>query len=439
MDFVLLLTLYSTQYSGNTLIGFAGKAYREGFTTLVSVTFMMSVIGGYLVFAPKLYRISRKEKFITIGDYFQHNFNSRSFTTFAIIICIIALGGYILTNLKAIGYIVETVTDSKISFTTGIISLSIIMLIYESLGGLRSVAWTDVIQGIMLLVGCIIILFAVQYQYGGITGTSEFLMKNTPEYWSPPTGEMKIRWLSILILAFFSIPLYPHAIQRIYAARNEKTLKRSFMIMVFMPLVTTFVIVIVGITGIMQFPHLSKNESENIVILILNELKSQVPILGLTLSLFIASAIAAIMSTIDSALLAISSLFTQDIYKVIRPRSSDGHLTSMGKISSWVIMGIMCYLATILPQTIWKLMEIKFEILCQLAPAVFLGIHVKSISSRSMFYGMATGITLTLFIMFNSYLFMNIPEKPFGFHAGLIGLALNFLVTLIHHRLSSAK
>ena len=62
--FVLLLTLYATQYSGNTLVGFAGKAYREGFTTLVSVTFMMSVIGAYLLFAPKLYRLSRKEKFL---------------------------------------------------------------------------------------------------------------------------------------------------------------------------------------------------------------------------------------------------------------------------------------------------------------------------------------------------------------------------------------
>ena len=89
--FVLFLTLYATQYSGNTLIGFAGKAYREGFTTLVSVTFMMSVIGAYLLFAPKLYRLSKREKFITIGDYIQFRFKSRIFTTIAVIICVIAL------------------------------------------------------------------------------------------------------------------------------------------------------------------------------------------------------------------------------------------------------------------------------------------------------------------------------------------------------------
>ena len=70
--FVLFLTLYATQYSGNTLIGFAGKAYRNGFTALVTVTFMCSVIGAYFIFAPKLFRLSRKYKFITIGDFIQY-------------------------------------------------------------------------------------------------------------------------------------------------------------------------------------------------------------------------------------------------------------------------------------------------------------------------------------------------------------------------------
>ena len=207
--FVLLLTLYATQYSGNTLIGFAGKAYREGFTTLVSVTFMISVIGAYLIFAPKLYRLSRKENFITIGDYIHHRFKCRIFTTIAVIICIISLSNYIVTNLKAIGFVIEIVTDSRISFSTGIIALSVIMVIYETLGGLRSVAWTDVIQGLILLGGILFLLIAVEYQYGGITNTSEYLLNSKPEFWRPPDIEDKISWLSTLLIVFFSMSIYP--------------------------------------------------------------------------------------------------------------------------------------------------------------------------------------------------------------------------------------
>ena len=73
--FVLFLTLYATQYSGNTLIGFSGRAYREGFTALVTVTFMTVIIGAYLIYAPKLYRLSKKYNFITVGDLFSIDFN----------------------------------------------------------------------------------------------------------------------------------------------------------------------------------------------------------------------------------------------------------------------------------------------------------------------------------------------------------------------------
>ncbi len=55
---VLFLTLYATQYSGNTMIGFAGKAYRGGYQSLVMVVFMSSVIGAYLLYAPKLFKLS---------------------------------------------------------------------------------------------------------------------------------------------------------------------------------------------------------------------------------------------------------------------------------------------------------------------------------------------------------------------------------------------
>ena len=119
----------------NTIVGYAGKAYREGYTVLVSVTFMMSVIGGYRLFAPKLYKLSRKLNFITIGDYIQHRYNSRVLTVFAVTLLILALGNFILTNLKAIGHIVEASTGGQIPFVYGVLALSLIMVIYETWGG----------------------------------------------------------------------------------------------------------------------------------------------------------------------------------------------------------------------------------------------------------------------------------------------------------------
>ncbi len=81
---VLLLTLYATQYSGNTMFGYTGKSYRIGFEWTVSVLFMFSIIVGYLLFAPRLVAVARKADFITPGDYIRHRFGSPVLTLYCV-------------------------------------------------------------------------------------------------------------------------------------------------------------------------------------------------------------------------------------------------------------------------------------------------------------------------------------------------------------------
>ena len=437
--FVLFLTLYATQYSGNTLIGMAGRSYRQGYAFIVSVTFMMSVIGAYLIYAPKLHRLSKKNRFITVGDYIEHRYQSPVLTIFITIVCIITVGSYILTNLKAIGYIVETTTGGHVTFVQGIIALSLIMVIYETLGGMRSVAWTDAIQGILLILGCIFIFWGIEHQYGGISAVAEKLVSSRSEMWYPPDFAQKRLWLSTIIIIFFGISIYPQAIQRIYAAKDSKTLRRSFQIMIFMPFVTTFFLIIVGMVGMNRFPGLDKQGSEEITMLLLNDMAMHIPGIKFFIILFLSAAVAAIMSTVDSALLAISSLFTQDIYRRIKPTASQSHLTGTGKIFSWGIMACMAYFATSLPQTIWRLTEMKLEVLCQVAPAIFLGLHIKSLSGRAILSGLSVGIVVTLFIMFSNNVWIPIMPKPWGIHAGVWGLTANFTaVAILSTRKSSS-
>ncbi|MHC4308221.1 MAG: sodium:solute symporter family protein [Planctomycetota bacterium] len=417
--FVLFLTLYATQYSGNTLIGMAGKSYRQGYAFLVSVTFMMSVIGAYLIYAPKLHRLSKKKKFITVGDYIEHRYGSPVLTMFITIVCIVTVGSYILTNLKAIGYIVEATTGGRITFVQGIIALSLIMVIYETLGGMRSVAWTDAIQGILLIAGCIFIFCGIEYQYGGISSVAEMLISSRSEMWHPPDFAQKRLWLSTIIIISLGISIYPQAIQRIYAAKDARTLKRSFQIMIFMPILTTFFVVMVGMVGMNRFPGLNKQGSEEITMLLLNDMAKYIP------------GVKYLIILLDSALLAISSLFTQDIYRRIRPAASQSYLTGTGKIFSWGIMACMAYFATNLPQTIWRLTEMKLEVLCQVAPAIFLGLHIKSLHGRAILSGLSIGICVTLFIMFSNNMEIPITAKPWGIHAGVWGLAVNFTTVLI--------
>ena len=424
---ILFLTMYATQYSGNSLIGFAGSAYRNGWLFLVSVTFMIAIVGGYMMYAPKLYALSKKHSFITIGDYIRHRYENKLLTYLIVTIGILALSNYMLTNLKAIGYILNYVTGGYIGFAEGIIAMAIIMVIYESLGGMRSVAWTDAIQGVLLLAGVLIIFAVIWVQYGSIASNEALLLQVKSNFFAEPLLKDKVQWLSILIMIFFGISVYPQAIQRIYAAKDSKTLKRSFQLMIIMPLLTTLPLIIIAIIGAAHFPDLDKTSSEQIILLMLSKL-SHIQGMQYVTTLFIAAAIAAIMSTVDSAMLAIASLFTQDIYHQNRPDASQKQLTFVGKSFSWLLMAVMVYLAITLPSTIWWLIQIKLEILCQIAPAVILGVHFKQIKASSILLGLFAGLGFTLL-----FLLSPLPNKPFGFHAGVLGLVLNATFMYIHH------
>ena len=437
---VLFLTLYATQYSGNTMIGFSGRAYRQGFTALVTVTFMCAIIGLYFIYAPKLHDLSRKHSFITLGDFIYHRFQSIHLTIIISIISIIALGNYILTNLKAIGFIVEGATAGQVSFVNAIIILSLIMVIYETLGGMRSVAWTDMLQGILLLFGVIVIFCIIYEQYGGLNAISSQLQINRPDFWTPPDWSAKRLWLSTILVVSIGVSVYPHAIQRIYSAKDSSTLRKSLQLMVFMPFVTTLFMVIVGIVGASQIEGLDRNNSEQISILLLVDLAEQIPNISWLIVMFLAAAIAAIMSTVDSALLAISSTVTQDLFRKIKPDSSQKTLLLFGKSISWIIMLIAVIMAINLPQTIWQLFQIKLELLCQIAPAIFLGVHIKSISSKSILIGIYIGTFISLSIMIGNWIGFPIPIKPFGIHAGLWGLIFNCLAifTIDRNKLRSS-
>ncbi|MBU1099483.1 MAG: sodium:solute symporter family protein [Bacteroidetes bacterium] len=425
--FVLFLTLYATQYSGHTLIGFPGKAYRQGYMFLMSVTIMMSVIGAYLFYAPKLQRLAKKYNFITVGDYIQHRFKSDSFTILITISCIVALANFILTNLKAIGYIVEAATGGLITFEMGIILLSVIIIIYETLGGMRSVAWTDAIQGVLLLIGVTAIFVVVQVHYGGLSSVAETLKEARPEFWAPPTFEDKNLWLSTILIFMFGVSVYPHAIQRIYSAKNSKTLKRSFQIMIFMPLVTTFFMFVVGLVGAARLPGVTRQGSDEVALLLLKDMANSIPGMAILVTLFITAATAAIMSTVDSALLAISSLFTQDIYRRLKPDSNQSKLTGVGKIFSWIVIAVMSFLAIKLPETIWRITEIKLELLCQVAPAIFLGINIKNLKTKPVLFGFLVGTVIAV-AMITANITLGLPAKPLGIHAGIWGLAVNLTV-----------
>ena len=431
---VLLLTLYATQYSGNTMFGYTGKAYRIGFEWTVSILFMFSIIVGYLLFAPRLVALARRMEFITPGDYIRHRFGSPLLTLLATLLMIYALGNYTLAQLKAMGAAVEGITDGGISSAYGIIALAVIMVVYETLGGMRSVAWTDAIQGVLLLAGFSILLFLVPGLGGGLTAVVEKLSVEAPEMVGAPSLEICNTWISFVLLLGCGAAIYPQAIQRLYASRSVAVLKRSLMVMAFLPLTTTLIALLCGLTGRVVLPGLEGVATDQILARLCGLIMEQ-SLAGYWLVVVIfAAALAALMSTADSALLSISSMFTRDIYQAhFRPGATQPELTLVGKIVSWVVVAVLVGIAIGTEKTLVRLLEIKFEVLIQIVPCFFLGLYWRRLRTSAVIAGLLVGLAVALGLTIAG------QSKLYGFHAGVVGLGVNFAICVAGCLLAPAE
>lgn len=268
----LFFTLYATQYSGNTVVGYAPTAYRTGFSWLQSVPFMTIIIGVYLLFAPRLYVISKRENFVTPTDWIDYRFRSKAVTLLSIFLMLWGLGNYLLEQLVAIGQAVSGLTGGTIPYQIAVVAFVFVMLTYEWLGGMKAVAFTDVMQGIVLMAGIITLLAGSLYLVGGdFVSTTKMIAESEPAKVGVPDMMTLINWFSMFLLIGFGAAIYPHAVQRIYSAESERTLKRSFARMAWMPPITTGLVFIVGIIGIALFPGLDRDGSEQLIGMIANE------------------------------------------------------------------------------------------------------------------------------------------------------------------------
>ena len=417
---VLFLTLYATQYSGNTLFGYTGKAYRVGFEWTVSVLFMFSIIVGYLLFAPRLVHLARLRQFITPGDYIAFRFGSPFLTLLSTVVMIYALANYTLAQLKAMGAAVEGLTDGAVPSAYGIIALAVIMVLYETLGGMRSVAWTDVQQGIVLLIGFALLLWIVPGLGGGIGSVVDQLSRSDPPKVQVPSLQACNTWVSYVFLLGFGAAIYPQAIQRLYAARSVRTLKRSLSLMAFMPLTTTLIALLCGLTGAVVLPELAAAEVDQVLPRLCAMVMAQSAFGYWLIVVVFAAALAALMSTADSALLSISSMFTKDIYHAhLRPRCTEEELTLVGKICSWAIVAVLVVIAIGTDKTLIRLLELKFEVLIQIVPCFFLGLYWRRLSAATVTVAMIAGLASALVLTLTGH------SRVMGFHAGVVGLGVN--------------
>jgi SSS family solute:Na+ symporter len=467
------LTIMATFFSSFALLGAPGMVYRDGAVfALFSLNVPVAGAGIYII-GSRIRKLGQERGYVTPTDMIVDHYGSPvALRLLVVLIGVMYAVPYVVIQIQA-GGILSREMFGPDAFETGAIILAIITMAYIMGGGMRSVAWTDVVQGVLLVGGMLLGGFCVVAVLGGPIEFFKRVAELPPKSLSIPgtvghwTPEMLFTASTFASLGSL---IQPAQWMRFYAAKNGDVLRKSALI--FAAVLTScffFGVMLVGLGGQVLYPIVdaagayrtnaigqvlphpdvgsAANQFDQILVVVLNNhLPELLGPLGVFLSSLILVAImAAAMSTADSNLHAMSALLTHDIYDhFIRPNASQRERTWVGR--SLIAITTIFALALVLIANrsesnplgmivILGLMAIAFS--TQLLPVAIDILFIKRGTRQGAIAGMIAGLAVVLYL---SPFFPMIAGKFLGgtilmmkktIDVGAWGLLANVLIFIV--------
>jgi len=319
---VLLGTMVATNFSAFTVFGTSGAGYRDGYAFFPIMGFGTGFMAlTFWILGRKIWCIGREHGVVTPPEMIRILYGNPALSFIFALVMIVFTVPYLALQPMAAGYALEELVG--LPYFNGCLLVTGIIVLYTLRGGLRAVAWTDLFQGTLMAVLLAISLILVAQYHGGFTVANQKIMATNPELFSRPGGLGKYTlavWFSYLMLWFFCDPMFPQLFQRFFSARSDKTISRM---MLFYPLICTVVLFMpidVGVLGRRCFPSLVGKQADRILPMVVTLVSGDI-----MSALIMACGLAALMSTMDSQLLTLSSIFTRDIVPLVTGKHMRGY------------------------------------------------------------------------------------------------------------------
>ena len=302
---------------------------------------------------------------------------------------------YLALQPMAAGYALEALLGMPYFY--GCVLVTAIILVYTLRGGLRAVAWTDLFQGLLMFVMLLVSLIMVASHHGGFVAANQKVLISNPELFARPGGLGKYSlgiWFSFMVLWFFCDPMFPQLFQRFFSAKNDRSIART---MALYPLVCTVVFILpiaVGVLGRLSFPDLAGKQADRILPMVLNLIAGD-----FMAALVMAAGLAALMSTMDSQLLTLSSIFTRDIAPRLGRSKNETSVTGRLFVILLSLTGLV--LAYKPPATILQIATQTFTGLAVLFPTVIFGLYFKRVFPAAAILSIICGEAALIAFYFN--------------------------------------
>ncbi len=440
---VTSLTIMATYFSGFAILTFPGWVYSDGIAPMLYALNLPVAAMAIYVIGSRIRRIGAKRGYITpadmIADYYGDSRLIRGMVTLAGALYVIP---YVVMQVKAGGILAKglfpnappiplfgmelTIEDA------GVGVLSLVTMLYVIVGGMRSVAWTDVLQGLLLLSAMLLSGIAIMHALGGPSGYFAEVSKLDGKLLTMPEPSERFNtWQAMTFCMFASLAsiVQPAQWMRFYAARSSKTLRQtSIAFGTILPICFIFGVFLVGLGGRALFPMEGgvfpegMSKPDDIVIKVISDqFPAMFGTVGVILvSLILVAVMAASMSTADSNLHALSAVATRDVYHQARPRSSENERTWFGRgviVVATIAAAAISYAgnSSNLLQTLTAFFFLAMAFSAQLLPVTIDILFVHRGTKAGAIAGLAAG-------MLTVCLFPPLGTMILGEDSGLVGV-----------------
>jgi SSS family solute:Na+ symporter len=405
--FVLVGTLLATWIGNGSLFGGAGLGYRNGLAG------MWSSAGAWLGIVMIWFIARRIRNFgrVTVPDIFEARYGTLA-GVLATGITVIAYLTIVSYQFRGGGRVLSIVTDGAIPVSTGILLTAGFAITYTVLAGMISVVYTDVVNGILMIVG---ILFAAVFMTGAVGGLPEIVAH------AQATGKWGLfgNWAmerstvdsgAIIAISFFVPTLLllmgdANMYQRIFSARNAGTARKAVFIWVFGVAFLEISIYFLGLTGAVAaeqglIPQLfaggaadtADNLSENVIPMLAVGVLPRM--LGM---LLVATMMAIVVSTADSFLLVPATNLTRDVYqRFIAPDASERRVVAVSRILVLALGGVAYLLVNQFPTILSAAYTAYLVYGAALTPALLAAFLWKRATSAGAVASITLGAMVTL-------------------------------------------
>ena len=449
-------SLIAANISAEQFIGMSGSGFAIGLA-IASYEWMAALT--LIVVAKFFLPIFIKEGLFTIPQFIERRFN----TNLKTILAVFWISLFIFVNLTSVLFLGATALDTILGNGDGsmrmsfIIGLALFAAAYSIWGGLSAVAWTDVIQVVLLVAGGLITTMIALHHLtpdGGVMAGASHLYNSAGDKFSMILSRdnpqfMNLPGIGVLIGGMWVANLYywgfnQYIIQRALAAKSLKEAQKGLAFAAFLKLLLPIFVVIPGIIAFVLF---TQPEGTAIIENIRSDftrpdgsivydisypwlIRTFIPT-GIK-GLVVAALTAAIVSSLASMLNSTSTIFTMDIYKPYFSRRTDGNdLVFVGRIAVMIALAIAVFVAPALeamPQMFQYIQEYTGVVSPGILAVFLMGLFYKKANSTGAIVGVISSIPVALAL---KLLPVEMPFLDQMFYTCIITMAVITMVSLL--------